>query len=158
VEGRTCLDYIGSRESTRKSPTFDFPNLLFVNINLLSERFFRVLQTTSFTSRNLTNPSLVNIDLSSNNSFHPNTTAESTMAEYTSVIPLLLESLKRPTPCRGLVSIERLNAVFQRIMQDIKEKRPLCTDEEKMFLAERNAWNWACKFPDSCIRSVVLIQ
>ncbi|PMD14325.1 hypothetical protein NA56DRAFT_711151 [Hyaloscypha hepaticicola] len=67
------------------------------------------------------------------------------MAEYTSVIPLLMETLKRPTPCRGFVSLNRLQAVFQRIMEDIEEKRPSCTDNEKMFLAERNAWNWAWK-------------
>ncbi|PMD22848.1 hypothetical protein NA56DRAFT_657634 [Hyaloscypha hepaticicola] len=65
------------------------------------------------------------------------------MAEYTSVIPILRETLKKPTHCRGFVSLERLQAVFQRIMKDIEEKRPSCTDHGKIFPAERNALNWA---------------
>jgi hypothetical protein len=57
-----------------------------------------------------------------------------------------------------MVSEERLRAVFDKNVQEVEKNRPDCTDNEKQFLAERVAWNWACKFSDSCIRSVVLIQ
>jgi hypothetical protein len=80
------------------------------------------------------------------------------MAEYKTAIPLLLKSLEKPTHCRGIVSEQRLYAVFQKIIEDVEMNRPDCHDNEKQFLAERVAWNWACKYSDSCIRSVVLIM
>ena len=64
------------------------------------------------------------------------------MAEYKSVIHLLLTSLEKPTYCRGMGSGERLHALFDKIFQDVEKHRPDCTDHEKQFLAERTAWNW----------------
>jgi len=62
---------------------------------------------------------------------------------------LLIQTLEKPTYYRGMVSVERLRVVLQKIMKDVDEKRPDCTDDEKQFLTVRAAWNWACTFPDS---------
>jgi hypothetical protein len=61
----------------------------------------------------------------------PHPQSPTNMAKYTSVIPLLIQILEKPTHYRGMVSVERLRVVLQKIMKDVDEKRPDYTDNEK---------------------------